>query len=69
MSDILEETMNPLDPNDVQAALNARYVQLLSQLVQENAHLEAYVKQLTARITEFENKPQDAWGDQPTEGV
>lgn len=55
--------MNPLDPNDVNAALNARYAQLVSQLVQENAHLEAYVKQLTVRIAELENKPQDAWGD------
>lgn len=54
-----------LDPTNVQAALNARYVQLVSQLVQENAHLEAYVKQLTARIAELEGHPaSDAWGDQ-----
>ena len=56
--------MNPLNPDDVQAALVARAMQLVSQLVQENAHLEAYVKQLTARIAELEPKPQDAWGDQ-----
>lgn len=55
--------MNPLDPNDVQAAMIARFTQLVSQLVQETAHLEAYVKQLTTRIAELEDKPQDAWGD------
>ena len=57
--------MTPLNPDDVQAARVARYGQLIAQLVDENAHLEAYVKQLTGRIAELESTPQDAWGDQP----
>ena len=39
---------------------------MLATLVEENAHLEAYVSLLTERITELEAaQPTDPWGDQP----
>lgn len=36
-----------LDPNAVAAAMSARYLQIIGQLVEKNAQLEVYVAQLT----------------------
>jgi hypothetical protein len=55
-----------LNPDAVQQRREARWSRMLATLVEENAHLEAYVSLLTERITELEAaQPTDPWGDQP----
>lgn len=62
-----------LDPATVLETYRARTRRELAahagrdaDLIDEIAHLEAYIAQLVQRITQLEQQPADAWGD-PTE--
>jgi len=53
-----------LDPQHVLAAFKARTGKQVADLIEEVAHLEAYIAALTAENAELKTRP-DAWGDQP----